>query len=75
MITINLIDLHNEIDRGHPKGQIKATSTAELTRTFETILNEIRQTRRLKLKEIANKIGISYFTLWEYQKREKAIPF
>lgn len=73
MIVVNLFDLHEEIDNAHPKGQIKASCSPELVKSFIDVLNEIQQTRRLKLKDIASMIGVSYVDLWEFQKG-RSIP-
>jgi len=67
MIAVNLFDLHEEVDNAHPKGQIKASCSPELIKNFRAILDEIRQTGQMKLKDIASKIGISYANLWEFQ--------
>lgn len=67
MISVNLFNLHDRADEAHPKGQIKVSNSPELAQALRTVLSDIRQTKRMKLKDIASEIGISYVDLWDFQ--------
>jgi len=70
-IQLDLFKLCNEDD--NKEGRIRALFNPELRKEIRYLVKEIKS-KDVKLKEIAEELGTTYTTLWDYLVRTKSIP-